>query len=145
MQELNLSKDMDAVIGRKFFIIKGAHYKEKCFPSLNDLLLEAERHPMAYNKMKKDYEFIATNAIRRYLRGWKSEGRVILHIQWGEPKKGKIRDYDNIVSAGRKIINDALVKTKTIVDDNPNYLGYGTNEFVYVDTPFIRVEIEEIN
>lgn len=144
MQEKVFASGTDAHISRKYFEIKGAHYKEKCFPSLNDLLREAERHPMAYNKMKKDYEFIATNAIRRYLRGWKSEGRVILHIQWGEPKKGKIRDYDNIVSAGRKIINDALVKTKTIVDDNPKYLGYGTNEFVYVDTPFIRVEIEEV-
>lgn len=144
MQGKSSENDMENLTCNKFFIIKGPHYKEKCFPSLNDLLREAERHPMAYNKMKKEYEFIATNAIRRYLRGWKTQGKVILHIQWGEPSKGKIRDYDNIVSAGRKIINDALVKTKTIVDDNPKYLGYGTNEFIYVETPFIKVEIEEV-
>ena len=48
------------------------------------------------------------------------------------------------LAAGRKIINDALVKTETIKDDSPKYLGYGTNTFVYTDVPFIRVEIEEV-
>ena len=129
---------------RRFFIIQGEYYKEKCFPSLNDLLQEAERHPKAYNKMKKDFEFIAINSIRRFLRGYKAKGKVILHYTFGEPKKGKIRDYDNIVAAGRKIITDALVKSKVIQDDSPKYLGYGTNSFEYVDVPFIRVEIEEI-
>jgi Holliday junction resolvase RusA-like endonuclease len=143
-QERN-SENATAVPTGKQFIINGAHYKEKCFPGLNDLLREAERHPMAYNKMKRDYETVATSAIRRHLRGYKAQSKVILHYTFGEPSRGKKRDYDNIVAAGRKIINDALVKTKTIVDDNPNYLGYGTNNFVYVDTPFIKVEIEETN
>lgn len=142
-QEKNSCEDMGVLIGRQF-VINGAHYKEKCFPGLNDLLREAERHPMAYNKMKRDYETVATSAIRRHLKGYKAKGKVILHYTFGEPLKGKKRDYDNIVAAGRKIINDALVKTKTIVDDNPNYLGYGTNKFVYTDTPFIKVELEEI-
>ena len=142
-QERNSESVMGAAIG-KYFIIKGTYYNEKCFPGLNDLLHEAERHPKAYNKMKRDYEFIAINAIRRYLRGYKAQGKIALHYTFGEPNKGQKRDYDNIVAAARKIINDALVKTKTIQDDNPNYLGYGTNKFVYTDTPFIRVEIEEI-
>lgn len=144
MQEQNLSNDMAVPTGSKYFLIKGAFYKEKCFPSLNDLLHEAERHPKAYNKMKKDFEFIAINSIRRFLRGYKAKGKVILHYTFGEPKKGKIRDYDNIVAAGRKIVNDALVRTGTIKDDSPSYLGYGTNDFVYVETPFIKVEIEEL-
>ena len=128
----------------KTFIISGRYYGDKCFPGLNDLLHEAERHPCAYNKMKKDFTMITVNAIRRYLKGYKAEGRVILHYTFGEPKKGKIRDYDNIVAAGRKIINDALVKTKTIVDDSPKYLAYGTNEFEYTDNPYIKVVIEEL-
>ena len=126
------------------FVISGAFYKEKCFPGLNDLLHEAERHPRAYNEMKKQYELIAVNAIRRYLRGWKATRRIRLHYEVGEPKKGNKSDYDNIVAAGRKIINDALTKTKTIKDDSPTFLEYGTNSFVYVDKPYIAVEIEEV-
>ena len=127
----------------KHFIIKGNYYGDKCFPGLNDLLHEAERHPNAYNKMKRDFTRISVNAIRQGLKGYKAKGRVVLHYKFGEPKKGKIRDYDNIVAAARKIINDALVKTKTITDDSPKYLGYGTNEFEYTDVPYIKVEIEE--
>lgn len=143
-QERNLESVTAVPIGRKCFVINGSYYGDKCFPSLNDMLHEAERHPKAYNKMKRDYEFVAINAIRRFLRGWKAEGRIIPHYTFGEPNKGQIRDYDNIVAAARKIINDAMVKTNTIVDDKPEYLGYGTNEFVYVDTPFIKVDLEEI-
>ena len=126
------------------FTIKGAFYGEKCFPGLNDLLHEAERHPKAYNEMKRQYQLLAVNAIRRDLRGFKAKGRVQLNFTFGEPKKGNKGDYDNIVAAGRKIITDALVKTNVLQDDSPKYLGYGTNRFEYVDVPYIRVEIEEI-
>lgn len=126
------------------FVIEGAFYGDKCFPGLNDMLHEAERHPKAYNDMKRQYQFLAINAIRRDLRGYKAQGLVRLHYTFGEPRKGNKRDYDNIVAAGRKIINDALVKTGIIKDDSPRYLGYGDNSFEYVDVPYIRVEIEEV-
>ena len=144
MQESHSVGDTEVRTCRKSFIITGAHYGEKCFPSLNDMLHEACRHPMAYGKMKRDFEMLVTNAIRRQLRGYKAQGLITLHYTFGEPIKGNKRDYDNIVAAGRKIINDALVKTETIKDDSPKYLGYGTNTFVYTDVPFIRVEIEEV-
>ena len=64
-------------------------------------------------------------------------------IVWGEKNKGVKRDFDNVVAAGRKIINDALVKSETLKDDNPNYLMYGRNKFVYTDKPFIEVRIIE--
>lgn len=126
------------------FIIKGAYYGDKCFPGLNDMLREACRHPKAYNQMKQDFQMLAVNAIRLQLRGFKAQGLIRLNMTFGEPKKGNKRDYDNIVAAGRKIINDALVKTGTIKDDSPKYLGYGSNTFEYVDVPYIRVEIEEV-
>ncbi len=126
------------------FRIEGAYYGEKCFPGLNDLLHEAERHPQAYNRMKRQYQTIAVNAIRRDLRGWKAQGRISLRYIFAEPEKGAKRDYDNIVAAGRKIVNDALVKTGTIHDDSPKYLAYGSNQFIYTKgKPFIEVEIEE--
>lgn len=126
------------------FIIKGAYYGDKCFPGLNDLLHEAERHPKAYNKMKQQYQMLAVNVIRRHLRGFKAKGLVIPHYTFCEPIKGNKRDYDNIAAAGRKIINDALTKTGTIKDDSPNYLGYGTNTFIYADEPFIEVVLETV-
>lgn len=140
MQEQTSSKDT-AVRG---FEIKGTYYKENCLPTLNDMLSEATRHPMAYGTLKRSMDWVCIAAIRRDLQGWQATKRVRLDITWGERNKGGLRDYDNIVSAGRKFINDALVKTKTIADDNPRFLGYGENTFVYTDKPFIRVEIVEI-
>lgn len=127
------------------FRIEGEYFGKNCFPGLNDLLHEATTHPMAYGKMKKQYEMIAINAIRRDLRGQKATGNVIPRFTFGERNKGKKRDYDNIVAGGRKIILDALTRAKVIEDDSPKYLGYGTNDFVYVDKPFIEVELEEVN
>lgn len=128
----------------KTFTISGKYYKENCLPGLNDLLREAERHPMAYNRLKRDMELVVTSAIRRDLRGWKPQGRVQLNITFCEKSKGVKRDYDNVVSAARKIINDALVKNKVIKDDSPTYLEYGKNKFCYRSEPYVRVEIEEI-
>lgn len=143
MQENTFAKSLDGAIC-KSFEIKGTFFKENCLPDLNNLLSEATRHPMAYASMKRQMETVVINAVRMQLKGWQATNRVRLDITWGEKVKGSLRDYDNVVSAGRKIINDALVKTKTIADDNPRFLGYGNNEFVYTDKPFIRVEIVEI-
>ena len=127
------------------FIIKGAYYGDKCFPGLDDLLHEAERHPKAYNDMKRRFQKIAIDAIRRDLRGVKTKGRVFPIYKFYEPSKGQIRDYDNIQSAARKIINDALVKTQTIKDDKPQYLLFGMNEFYYTkDAPKIEVHLVEV-
>ena len=118
MQQERCSESGTASATTKF-IIKGAYFGEKCFPGLNDLLHEAEKHPNAYNQMKRQYQMIAINAIRRDLRGYKAKGLIALHYTFGEPNKGNRRDYDNIVAAGRKIINDALTNTETIKDDSP--------------------------
>lgn len=126
------------------FRIEGEYFGKNCFPGLNDLLHEASTHPMAYNKMKKQYEMIAINSMRRSLKGWKANSLIVPHYTFGEKRKGKKRDYDNIVAGARKIINDALTKAKYIDDDSPKYLAYGTNDFVYVDKPFIEVELVEV-
>lgn len=143
MQENTSDKSLDGAIC-KAFVLKGTFFKENCLPDLNNLLSEATRHPMAYASMKRQMETVVINAVRMQLKGWQATNRVRLDITWGEKVKGSLRDYDNVVSAGRKIINDALVKTKTIADDNPRFLGYGENTFVYTDKPFIKVEIVEI-
>lgn len=140
MLERNIDVDTDF----HTFKICGAWWKEKTFPGLNDLLHEAERHPMAYNRAKKQYETIAINAIRVGLGKWKPKGVVVPHYFFCEPKKGMKRDYDNIAAAGRKIINDALVKSGYLKDDSPTYLEYGDNTFVYDDVPYIKVYLEDL-
>ncbi len=126
------------------FNLTRCFYRENILPDLNDLLGEAARHPKAYGELKRDMESKVINAIRLQLKGWKADKRIQLNITWGEKNKGPYRDFDNVVAGGRKIINDALTKSGTIKDDNPYYLGYGRDEFVYTDKPFIKVEIVEI-
>lgn len=125
------------------FVITETYRGDKIFPDLNDLLHEACRDPRAYARMKRQCEYIVQDAVRQQIRGYKVAGKCKLNIIWGEPNKGQKRDYDNIVSAGRKIIHDALQKCNVIENDNPDYLLYGDNEFVYADRPYIIVDIVE--
>lgn len=128
----------------KTLYIEGRFYKDNCLPGLNDLLHEATRHPQAYARLKKQMETIVTLEARKQLRDYKATSRVQFDIVWGEKLKGQKRDYDNIVAAGRKIINDALVKAGYIKDDKPEYLGFGENIFMYTEVPFVKVTIKPI-
>lgn len=141
MKQENVSEKGTVVRG---FNLTRCFYKDNVLPSLNDLLSEAVRHPKSYGELKHDMEFVVINAIRLQLKGWKADTRIRLDITWGEKNKPPLRDFDNVVAGGRKIINDALTRSKTIADDNPRFLGYGENTFVYTDKPFIKVEIVEI-
>ena len=134
-------EDTAEVIPR--FKITGTHWKENCLPSLNDLLSEMGRHPMAYNRLKTNLEKVVISAIRKDLKGYKASKRIALDIKWGEKNKGTRRDFDNVVAAGRKIINDAMVKAGVIKDDDPTYLMYGRNKFAYTSEPYVEVIIRE--
>ena len=123
------------------FEIRGKYWKENCLPGLNDMLTEASRNPMAYARLKRQMETVTISAARMGLKKWKATERVRLDITWGEKAKGQKRDFDNVVSAGRKIINDALVKAGYLHDDSPKYLAFGDNTFVYTDKPFVKVDI----
>ena len=88
---------------------------------------------------------IATNAIRRDLKRFKTDKPIILHYTFAEPYKGNKRDIGNIFALADKFIEDALRDCKVIPDDGPQYVVNFTHEFIYTDgTPFIRVEIEEV-
>jgi len=139
-QENSLEKDTEVVICS--FGIYGSYWHDKCFPSLNDMLHEAGKNPMAYGRMKKKYMGIAVDNIRKQLGNYKVECKPVrLDFTFGEPDFGQKRDYDNIVAAGRKFITDALVNSKVIKKDDPEYVEFGNNKFEYVSTPFISVEI----
>ncbi len=124
--------------------LNGCYYGNNCFPSLNNLIAEAERHPMAYNKLKKQLEYVVINAVRLQLKGYKATRQVQLHFIFGERQKGVKRDYDNVLAAASKIICDALVKSGVLKDDAPAYLLPSTCEFHYVEKPFIHIQIKEV-
>lgn len=144
-QERSLERDTATVTIRPNFIIRGAFCGDKCFPSLNDYLAEMGRNPKCGGKYKRQYIMIATNAIRRDLKRFKTDKTIILHYTFAEPYKGNKRDRGNIFSLADKFIEDALRDCKVIPDDGPQYVVNFTHEFIYTDgTPFIRVEIEEV-
>lgn len=127
------------------FTIKGKYFKDKCFPSLNDYLHENGRSYLAGGRMKDKCMNVAIASIRRDLRGVKPKPPVILHYRFFEPEKGQKRDVMNIFAMADKCIEDALVKTKTLEDDNPKFVKNTTHDFYYTnDTPSIEVEIEEV-
>lgn len=142
MQGKNSENDMENRIYE--LKLNGCYYGNNCFPSLNNLIAEAERHPMAYNKLKKQLEYVVINAVRLQLKGYKATRQVQLHFIFGERQKGVKRDYDNVLAAASKIICDALVKSGVLKDDAPAYLLPSTCEFHYVEKPFIHIQIKEV-
>lgn len=129
----------------KTFTIRGAYCGDKTFPSLNQYISELGRNPKAGGRYKHQYVMIATNAIRRDLKRFKTSMPVILHYTFAEPKKGQKRDRMNIFSLADKFIEDALRDCKVIPDDGPRYVINCTHDFIYTDgEPYIEVSIEEV-
>ena len=144
-QERSSARDTGTATTRPEFTIRGSYCGDKCFPSLNDYLAEIGRNPRCGGQLKRQYVMLATNAIRRDLKRFRTDKPVILHYTFAEPYKGNKRDRGNIFSLADKFIEDALRDCKVIPDDNPKYVRNFTHEFIYTDgTPFIRVEIEEV-
>lgn len=110
---------------------------------LNDYTSANRTNPHKGGKMKKDNEETVIWAIRQQLGRLHVTAPVILRFAWYEPNKK--RDHDNVSSFGRKVIQDALVKTGVLKDDGWDYVAGFTDEF-YCDrtNPRIEVVIEEI-
>lgn len=125
-------------------VIKGEYYKQKTFPSLNDLLREYGRNPKAGSRMKLEYENYCIDAIRTQIRGRKVEHPIVIHYKFYEPNSGKVRDVMNVFTFADKIFEDALVKCGVIPDDNPRFVLNTTHEFDFTnDVPYIEISIEE--
>ena len=127
--------------------IRGKYYGDRTLPSLNNYIDACGTHPQAGGRFKDDYMQPCISAIRRCLRGWKvTSPPVILHYKFYELKKGKRRDVMNIFSFADKVFEDALTKTKTMENDNPDWVENTTHEFFWIDPkdePYIEIEIEE--
>ena len=125
--------------------IRGAYFKNRTLPSLNDYLHAVGVNPVLGGKFKSDYMVPIKNAIRCCLKGWKvTKPPVILHYRFYESNKGNQRDVMNIFSCADKFFEDALQECKVIENDNPKWVENTTHEFAWIDgEPYIEVEIEE--
>ncbi len=119
------------------FTIKGT------MPTMNEYLTACGRHPQAGAKIKKDYMFLACNAIRLGLKRYKTDKPLITHYIFFEPNMK--RDKDNITFMVLKAVHDALQRCGVIPNDGWHNIVNFTHDF-YVDkkNPRIEVYLEEI-
>lgn len=105
---------------------------------LNEYTAANRTNPHKGGKMKKDNEDTVIWAIRQQLQCLKIKKPVMLKFSWFE--KDRRRDHDNVSSFGRKVIQDALVKTGVLQDDGWNYVTGFTDDF-YIDHQNPRIEV----
>lgn len=117
------------------FMIRGK------LPGLNDYL-KAERsfsrkHSCG-NDMKREYQFLISNAIRTQLKRTHFDHPVYISYRFYEPNKK--RDLDNISAVAHKFIQDALVMCHVIDNDGWQQIC-GFEDKFYVDTKYPRIEV----
>lgn len=111
--------------------------------NLNDYITAERANKYKGAQMKADNETIVIVAIRRCLRGIELRKPVHMHYRWYE--KNSRRDKDNISSFGRKVIQDALVKSGVLQNDGwKNIVGFDDAFYIDKSNPRIEVEIVEI-
>lgn len=105
---------------------------------LNDYTSANRTNPHKGGKMKRDNEETVIWAIRQQLVRLQINTPVVIEFTWYEPNKK--RDHDNVSSFGRKVIQDALVKTGVLKDDGWDYITGFTDVF-YCDRKNPRIEV----
>lgn len=110
---------------------------------MNDLIAAERTNRHMGAKMKADDESIVSVAIRRCMGLTVIQEPVCMEYKWVEPNRK--RDLDNISSYGRKIIQDAMVKTGVLKDDGWNeVVGFSDRFEVDKNNPRIEVLIKEV-
>lgn len=93
--------------------------------------------------MKARNEALVKVAIKQQMRSIRIERPVYMEYTWYE--RNKRRDLDNISSFGRKVIQNALVQTRVLVNDGWNEIvGFSDQFYVDVANPRIEVLIREV-
>lgn len=110
-------------------------------PGLNDYIRELDRNRHKGAELKKEYQSAVEAVIRRKLKRSLREP-VTMHYLWVE--KDRRRDKDNISAFGRKIIQDALVRTRKLRNDGwENVSGFSDQFAVDKKRPRVEIIIEE--
>lgn len=110
-------------------------------PCLNEMEDAARRNKYAAATMRKKFKGLCQVCIREANKQNLRFEQIVIHILWREPNKR--RDPDNIC-AGIKIVLDALVAEKVILNDGWKQVRRIENEFVVRrDNPGLMVVVRE--
>jgi Holliday junction resolvase RusA-like endonuclease len=112
--------------------------------ALNEYTSANRTNPHKGGKMKRDNEDTIIWSIRQFLRGVHIENPVLIYYRFYEPNSK--RDNDNILSCAAKFIQDSLVKTKVLVNDNQKCIhNFYFDTLVDNENPRIDVTITELS
>ena len=112
-------------------------------PSLNEYLAACNKNPRIGNSLKAKSKFVVNNAIRRYLKRWNTDKKIVIHYHIYEANMK--RDKDNVFAMISKTVQDSLQECNVIKNDGWHYVENFTHDF-FVDksNPRIEVFIEEL-
>lgn len=111
--------------------------------NLNDYIAAEGASRYKGAAMKSRNEALVKVAIKQQMRSIRIERPVYMEYTWYE--RNKRRDLDNISSFGRKVIQDALVQTRVLVNDGWNEIvGFSDQFYVDAANPRIEVLIREV-
>lgn len=111
--------------------------------NLNDYITADRTNRYKGAAMKARNEALVKVAIKQQMRSIRIERPVYMEYTWYEHNKR--RDLDNISSFGRKVIQDALVQTRVLVNDGWNEIvGFSDQFYVDAANPRIEVLIREV-
>lgn len=108
-------------------------------PSLNEYIGACRTNYHKANKMKHDVQSQVAAYISHLPR---MQRPVTIDFLWTE--KNNRRDYDNISSAGRKFILDALVASGKLPDDNRKYVRGFSDTFEVGKDYKVTLTINEV-
>lgn len=106
--------------------------------NLNDYTTACRTNQYKGSAMKRKNEEIVLQEIYSQFGRLRITKPVRMHYTWYE--KDRRRDLDNVSSFGRKVIQDALVKSKVLQNDGWNEIKGFSDEF-YVDGKNPRIEV----
>ena len=110
-------------------------------PGLNDYIRELDRDRHKGAELKKEYQRAVEAVIRRQIKRPLCEP-VRMRYLWVE--KDRRRDMDNIAAFGRKVIQDAMVRTRKLKNDGwANIRGFSDDFSVDKKRPRVEIIIEE--
>ena len=111
---------------------------------LNEYTAANRTNPYKGGKVKRDCENTIIWSIRKQLRGVHIEKPVLIYYQFYELNRR--RDNDNILSCASKFVQDSLVKTKVLQDDNQSHIhNFYFDTFTDAKNPRIEVTITELS
>ena len=111
--------------------------------SLNEYITAERTNRYKGAKMKAFDENYVIVAIKQSIGNIKIENPVFMEYIWFE--KNQRRDHDNVSSFGRKVIQDALVKSGVLKDDGwKEVVGFSDKFCLNKNNPRIEVKIKEV-